>query len=158
MLKNAIFGKIVYDRSMIKIIAGGKKHIPEIVGMILEYEKRLKKPFDVRWQFLEEKKLEEYLANWPFTGREFVILLDERGVNFKNSQIAEIMSREFNFGKEIVLIIGGAYGVTEEVRKKSDVVWSFSNLVFPHQLMRVMLIEQIYRTQEILHGGKYHHE
>ena len=64
----------------------------------------------------------------------------------------------FNFGKEIVLIIGGAYGVTEEVRKKSDVVWSFSNLVFPHQLMRVMLIEQIYRTQEILHGGKYHHE
>ena len=158
MLKNAIFGKIVYDRSMIKIIAGGKKHIPEIVGLISEYEKRLKKPFDVRWQFLEEKKLDEYLASWPFTGREFVILLDERGGNFKNSQIAEIMSREFNFGKEIVFIIGGAYGVTEEVRKKSDVVWSFSNLVFPHQLMQVMLVEQICRTQEILHGGKCHHE
>ena len=45
MLKNAIFQKIVYDRSMIKIIAGGKKHIPEIVGLISEYEKRLKKPF-----------------------------------------------------------------------------------------------------------------
>ena len=128
------FKKIVYDRSMIKIIAGGKKHIPEIVDLISEYEKRLKKPFDIKWQFLEEKKLDEYLANWPFTGREF------------------------NFGKEIVLIIGGAYGVTEVVREKSDVVWSFSNLVFPHQLMRVMLIEQIYRTQEILHGGKYHHE
>lgn len=68
MLKNAIFRKIVYDRGMIKIIAGGKKHIPETVGMISEYEKRLKKPFDIKWQFFEEKKLEEYLANWPFFG------------------------------------------------------------------------------------------
>ena len=59
---------------------------------------------------------------------------------------------------EVVIIIGGAFGVSEEVRKRADFVWSFSKLVFPHMLMRVMMTEQIYRAQEILNGGKYHHE
>jgi 23S rRNA (pseudouridine1915-N3)-methyltransferase len=58
----------------------------------------------------------------------------------------------------VAIIIGGAFGVTEEVRNRADFVWSFSKLVFPHMLMRVMMTEQIYRAQEIAHGGKYHHE
>ena len=158
MLKNAIFGKIVYDRSMIKIIAGGKKHIPEIVGMISEYEKRLKKPFDVVWELVEEEKLNQYLAKWPFSGQQYVILLDERGKNLSSPELSEALLRQFVNSKEIVIIIGGAFGVTEEVRQKSNLVWSLSRLVFPHQLVRVMLAEQIYRAQEIAVGGKYHHE
>ncbi|TWP20568.1 50S rRNA methyltransferase, partial [TM7 phylum sp. oral taxon 352] len=54
-------------------------------------------------------------------------------------------------------IIGGAYGVTSDLRQKSNIVWSLSNLVFPHQLVRLILAEQLYRAQEIHRGSHYHH-
>lgn len=59
---------------------------------------------------------------------------------------------------KIIFIIGGAYGVSEEVKEKANLVMSLSKLVFPHQLVRVILIEQIYRVISILKGGKYHHK
>lgn len=142
---------------MIKIIAGGKKNSGWGAEACGEYEKRLKKPFDVVWYFYDEEKLDRYLAEWPFTGREYVILLDERGENISSPELSDRLSRAFNMGKEVILIIGGAYGVSEEVRRRVDFVWSFSRLVFPHRLARVMAIEQIYRAQEISRGGKYHH-
>ena len=60
--------------------------------------------------------------------------------------------------KQVVIIIGGAYGVNETVQKRADFVWSLSNLVFPHQLVRLILTEQLYRSQEIANGNPYHHE
>jgi 23S rRNA (pseudouridine1915-N3)-methyltransferase len=60
--------------------------------------------------------------------------------------------------EKIIFIIGGAFGVSEEIFKKSNFVLSLSKLVFPHQLVRVILIEQIYRCISILKNGKYHHE
>jgi 23S rRNA (pseudouridine1915-N3)-methyltransferase len=57
----------------------------------------------------------------------------------------------------VVIIIGGAYGVDENVRKRADLIWSLSPLVFPHQLVRLLLIEQLYRAQEIAAGHPYHH-
>ena len=60
--------------------------------------------------------------------------------------------------QSIVFIIGGAYGVTDDVRRRANLVWSLSKLVFPHQLVRLILAEQLYRAQEIVRGGKYHHE
>ena len=86
-----------------------------------------------------------------------MILLDERGKNLSSPEMSSILSQNFISAKEVVFIIGGAFGVDEDIRLKSDLVWSFSRLVFPHQLMRVMLVEQIYRAQEIASGGKYHH-
>ena len=144
--------------TMIKIIAGGRKHLKWVEEAVFEYEKRLKKPFDVVWELVEEEKLNQYLAKWPFLGQQFVILLDERGKNLSSPELSEVLSRQFVNSKEVVIIIGGAFGVSEEVRQKSNLVWSLSRLVFPHQLVRVMLAEQIYRAQEIAVGGKYHHE
>ena len=144
--------------TMIKIIAGGRKHLKWVEGAVFEYEKRLKKPFDVVWELTEEEKLNQYLAKWPFSGQQYVILLDERGKNLSSPELSEALSRQFVNSKEVVIIIGGAFGVSEEVRQKSNLVWSLSRLVFPHQLVRVMLAEQIYRAQEIAVGGKYHHE
>ena len=99
----------------------------------------------------------QFLKKWPFSGSQFVILLDERGKNLSSPEISSILSQNFVSAKEVVFVIGGAFGVDEDIRLKSDLVWSFSRLVFPHQLMRVMLVEQIYRAQEIASGGKYHH-
>ena len=143
---------------MIRIIAGGKKNAEWGAVACAEYEKRLRKPFEVSWQFMEEEKLARFLADWPFTGAEFVICCDERGENISSREYSEMLSRAFLNSREVVILIGGAYGFDANVREKADFVWSFSKLVFPHALARVIAIEQIYRAQEIFHGGKYHHE
>ena len=63
-----------------------------------------------------------------------------------------------NLKQEIVILIGGAYGFDNNIREKADFVWSFSKLVFPHMIARLMVVEQIYRASEILKGSKYHHK
>ena len=124
---------------------------------VSEYQKRLKKPFNIEWELIEEEKLNQYLAKWPFSGQQYVILLDERGKNLSSPELSGILSQQFVNSREVVIIIGGAFGVSEEIRQKSNLVWSLSRLVFPHQLVRAILAEQVYRAQEIWNGGKYHH-
>lgn len=143
---------------MIRIIVGGKKSTGWMLEGVNEFEKRLKKPFDVKWEIFEEEKLNKMLEKWPFSSDQYVILADERGKNISSPEFSEMLSDKFVNGKEVVIIIGGAFGVSSEVRERADFVWSFSRLVFPHMLMRVMMTEQIYRAQEISSGGKYHHE
>ncbi len=142
---------------MIKLICGGKKNVGWVLEGISEYEKRLKKPFDLKWEIYDEEKLGELLRKWPFSGRDYVIICDERGNNITSPEFADKLEKSFVNGKNIVIIIGGAYGFSDEVRKKADFLWSFSNLVFPHMLFRIMVVEQIYRANDILGGGKYHH-
>ncbi len=98
------------------------------------------------------------LEKWPFDGRDFVILCDERGKNVSSPEFADILEKNFVGGKNVIIIIGGAYGFSDEIRTKANFMWSFSRLVFPHMLFRMMVTEQVYRAQEILNGGKYHHE
>lgn len=142
---------------MIHIIAGGRKHLDWVNIAVSEYQKRLKKPFNIEWELIEEEKLNQYLAKWPFSGQQYVILLDERGRNLSSPELSGILSQQFVNSREVVIIIGGAFGVSEEIRQKTNLVWSLSRLVFPHQLVRAILTEQIYRAQEIWNGGKYHH-
>ena len=87
---------------------------------------------------------------------DFTILLDERGKNLSSPELSDLISNHIN--KHIVFIIGGAYGVTDEMRQRANVTWSLSNLVFPHQLVRLILAEQLYRAQEIAKGSRYHHQ
>ncbi len=144
---------------MIKIIAGGKKNAIWCAEAISDYEKRLRKPFDVTWEFVDEDKLARKLSDWPFTrGRELVICCDERGENISSREFSRKLETAFLNNLEVVILIGGAYGFDDSVREKSDFVWSFSKLVFPHMIARLVVAEQIYRAQDIFNGGKYHHE
>lgn len=143
---------------MIKIIAGGKKNAGWVLEACAEYEKRLRKPFDVVWNFMPEDKLDKYLNEWPFSGREFVICCDERGENISSPEFSRRLEKAFTDGREVVILIGGAYGFTPEVREKADFMWSFSKLVYPHGIARVVCTEQIYRASQIMSGGPYHHE
>lgn len=142
---------------MIKVYAGGKKSKNWVFEGQNEYEKRLKKPFDASFLYLDDAKIAAMASNWPFKGNQYVVLLDERGKNITSPELSSRLENAFLQSKEVIFIIGGPYGVSEEIREKADFVWSFSNLVFPHELVRVMLVEQIYRAQEIARGGKYHH-
>lgn len=151
---------------MIQIIAIGKKHEAWIAEGIGRYEKRLKRPLDVLWLLLPHSSREGHAAREEESKRilekvttdDFVILLDERGKNITSPQFASLLETPLAYSKRVVVIIGGAYGVDETVHARADFVWSLSQLVFPHQLVRLILAEQLYRAQEIIAGHPYHHD
>lgn len=143
---------------MVRIVCGGKKNSGAALELISEYEKRLRKPYEIKWEFYEEEKLIAKLSDWPFKrGREYVICCDERGKNISSGEYSKILTRAFMDGLDVVILIGGAFGFPESVRERSDFVWSFSRLVFPHIMARIITVEQTYRASQIAVGGKYHH-
>lgn len=150
----------------IKILAVGKKHESWVSDGIERYQSRLKKPYDVEWVLLPHSALQDIRAREDeserilsrLDDREFVILLDEIGDAIDSPQLSKLLDTTFTTGRTIVLVIGGAYGVDDRVRQRADFVWSLSPLVFPHQLVRLILAEQLYRAQQIAAGHPYHHE
>ena len=144
---------------MIRIICGGKKNSGAFLEIITEYEKRLRKPYDIHWEFYEEEKLMRKLEDWPFDKTsDYVICCDERGENISSGEYSAKLTGVLENGRNVVILIGGAYGFSETVREKADFVWSFSKFVFPHQLFRCMVVEQIYRASQIAMGRPYHHD
>ena len=141
---------------MIHIIAGGKKHASWLKEACDEYEKRLRKPWNIEWQFVDEEKLPECVAK--LKPDDYMILLDERGEIWDSPQLSQKLKTPLESGKNIVLVIGGAFGhFPPEMTARANAVWSLSKLVLPHQICRLIVTEQTYRAQEIAHGGKYHH-
>ena len=148
------------------VIAVGKQHEPWVSDGISMYQKRLRGPFLFEWVLLPHSSLRGPEARQEESERilsrlkpsDNVVLLDERGKNWSSPQFSEfIESSQANFGRTVI-VIGGAYGVSEALRTRANTVWSLSNLVLPHQLVRLVLVEQLYRAQQIATGGSYHHE
>lgn len=142
---------------MIRVIAGGKKNSAWYKEAIDDYEKRLNRQYKLEWQFMEEEKMMKYLADWPFSSRQYVICCDERGDIISSDRYSVLLNNAFANGKEIIILIGGAYGFTPEIRERVDFVWSFSKLVFPHAIARLLVVEQTYRAMQIAINGPYHH-
>lgn len=104
------------------------------------------------------KLLEEELILKRLQPHHYLILLDERGKMLNSIQWSEQFQQLMNMGtKTIVILIGGAFGVSERIQKEAKQTWSLSKLVFPHQLVRLILSEQVYRAFSILHNSPYHH-
>lgn len=104
------------------------------------------------------KLLEEELILKRLQPHHYLILLDERGKMLSSPQWAQQFQQLMNQGtKTLVLLIGGAFGVSARIRQEARQVWSLSSLVFPHQLVRLLLSEQVYRAYSILHNSPYHH-
>lgn len=149
----------------VRILAVGKKHESWVADGIKRYEQRLRRPFDVSWQLLPHSAREGDSARAEESDRilsridraSFLVLLDERGQNVDSPALAKRLSDAFDASRQVVVVIGGAYGVDDRVRERADFVWSLSKLVFPHQLVRLILAEQLYRAQEIVGGRPYHH-
>jgi 23S rRNA (pseudouridine1915-N3)-methyltransferase len=91
-------------------------------------------------------------------GDDYVVLLDERGKNMTSPELSALLASPLESGRRITVIIGGAYGVDETIHARAETIWSLSKLVFPHQLVRLILAEQLYRAQSIRDGSAYHHE
>ncbi len=150
---------------MISIITIGKKHENWVRQGIERYQQRLQRPRDVKWSIIAHGAFDGARARQDeskhilsrLNSHDFVIVLDERGKLLDSPDLAQSIDQAFADSRPLVFVIGGAYGVADEVRERADLVWSLSPLVFPHQLVRLILVEQLYRAQEISRGGKYHH-
>lgn len=104
------------------------------------------------------KQQEEELIFKRLQSHHYLILLDERGKMLSSVDWSRQMQQCMNQGvKTLVILIGGAFGVTDAVKARARHTWSLSALVFPHQLVRLIVAEQVYRAFSIIHNSPYHH-
>lgn len=87
----------------------------------------------------------------------FIIALSEEGKELSSEEFADkLKSIDINMNKEIIFLIGGPFGLSDEIKKKADLILSLSKMTFPHDMFRIFLTEQIYRAMTIIKGEKYH--
>ena len=141
---------------MIRIIAGGKKNRAWLAEACGEYEKRLRRPYGLSWQLVDEAELEAKVT--ALSRDVLVVLLDERGELLTSPELAERLESAFEAGREVAFVLGGAFGhFSPALQARANLVLSLSKMVLPHQLCRLVLVEQLYRAQEINLGRPYHH-
>lgn len=150
------------------LLSIGKRHDPALAAAIGTYTGRLSHYTAVQWRLLEpakgrldrqtQRKQESDTLRRELLPGDAVVLLDERGTQLDSPGFAHLLGRhQQQATQRLVCIIGGAFGVDEALRARADLVWSLSPLVFPHQLVRLILAEQLYRAFTILRGEPYHH-
>ena len=148
----------------------GKQHDVYVKGGIEEFTKRLSKYFTVEWQIIPVPKNATMLSEGEMKLKEgesirqllkdddYLVALDERGKELTSESLSQFIAQRADSGtKRLVFLIGGAYGLDKEVMNKAKMHWSLSKLTFPHQLVRLILAEQLYRACTILRNEKYHH-
>lgn len=148
----------------------GKTNDSYIKEGVDEFTKRISKYYPVEWNIIPPPKNAAQMSEQDLKKREgeiilqalrpddYLVALDERGMQLTSEKLADfIQKRASESIKNIVFLIGGAYGIDEQVHKRANAKWSLSQLTFPHQLVRLILSEQIYRACTILRNEKYHH-
>ena len=150
---------------MIKIICVGKIKESFFREAIREYQKRLSKytkleiielPDYTNGNAQENQKKEALLIQKQIGPKDYVITLEIEGRAFSSEQLAEKIDDLFQNYSTITFVIGGSYGLDTSIKEKSDLSLSFSKMTFPHQLFRILLLEQIYRSYKIIHHESYH--
>lgn len=144
----------------ILIIAVGKKHEESIASLVEEFTTRIGRYTDIEWKLIGASDIESECASIAkaVDSRDFVVLLDEKGKEMTSVDLADFFQKRLNESiHRMVFIIGGAYGVNDALKQKANTIISLSKMTFPHQVVRLVLVEQIYRTYTILKGEKYHH-
>ncbi len=147
----------------ITILAVGKKRTEYFESALAEYQKRLSRWVKVEWRIIPvsstDLESQHLIRCIDDAGNHSVcVLLDERGLNWSTPELANKVEAWQNQAiKEVIFIIGGAHGVSKQLQDTVTQIWSLSTLVFPHELVRVLLLEQLYRAYDLNAGGKYHH-
>lgn len=143
---------------MIKIICVGKLKEKYLTDACLEYKKRISKYTNIELIELKDsniqKEKEEILKH--LDKKDYIITLQLDGESIDSVELAKKIDKVFLNNPNITFIIGGSDGIDDEIKRLSNYALSFSKLTFPHQLFRVMLLEQIYRCFKILNNETYH--
>ncbi|MBO4454268.1 MAG: 23S rRNA (pseudouridine(1915)-N(3))-methyltransferase RlmH [Paludibacteraceae bacterium] len=154
----------------ITLLVVGKTADPHIQALIDEYQQRLKHYVPFEFVVVPDVKNAKSLSEEQLKTAEGeailvrltpamdVVLLDEHGREFRSIEYAEWLQKKMGSGKDLTLIIGGAYGFSKAVYERANGKLSMSQMTFSHQMIRIMAIEQLYRAMTILRGEPYHHE
>ena len=154
----------------VKLILVGKTDLKYINEGNAEYQKRLKHylPTEIviipdikNTKNLSEKQQKnkegELILNQTKEG-DFIVLLDENGKQFSSVEFSKFVEKQMVSGlKNLIFIVGGPYGFSEDVYKKANVKISLSKMTFSHQMVRLIFLEQLYRAMTIIKGEPYHH-
>ena len=151
----------------IKIISVGSKPDKNLKELIDSYSKKISNRFDVDWiNIKSEKKFDlvsqkkEYEAKkiTAYIEGSFVVAMDENGQLFNSKEFTKKMTRWIQNFPSLTFIIGGADGIDQALINKADFILSLSRMTFPHQLVKLLLSEQLYRCSAILNNHPYHRE
>ncbi|MDX1317744.1 23S rRNA (pseudouridine(1915)-N(3))-methyltransferase RlmH [Xanthomarina gelatinilytica] len=155
----------------IKLLAIGKTDNKQLQALIDDYQKRL--GFYVKFEFEvipdlkkvknlsedQQKQKEGELILSKLQNQDILILLDENGKQLSSVGFSEYLQKHMNSGiKQLVFAIGGPYGFSNEVYSKAQGKLSFSKMTFSHQMIRLFVVEQLYRGFTILRNEPYHHQ
>ena len=149
----------------------GKANDAYVKSGIEEFTKRISRYFPVEWTIIPvpknagmlsemdlKKKEGEIILQW-LKADDYLVALDEHGRQFSSEGLSDFLQERGSAStKNIVFVIGGAFGLDAAVLQKAKLKWSLSQLTFPHQLVRLILSEQLYRACTILKNEKYHHK
>ncbi len=155
----------------IKLLAIGKTDDKNLNTLIETYQNRLKHYIKFELEIIpdiknvknlseaQQKEKEGQLILGKLQPTDQLILLDEKGKDFRSIEFANYLQKKMNSGiKQLVFVIGGPYGFSETVYKKASGKVSFSKMTFSHQMIRLFVTEQVYRAFTILKNEPYHHE
>lgn len=155
----------------IKLLAIGKTDNKNLIALIDEYQNRLKHYIKFEMEIIpdiknvknlseiQQKEKEGALILSKLQNTDQLVLLDDKGSDFTSIQFSQYLQKKMNSGiKQLVLVIGGPYGFSEAVYKKSTGKIALSKMTFSHQMIRLFIVEQLYRGFTILKNEPYHHE
>jgi len=145
-----------------------ENHVDEGVQL---FTKRISNYYPVQWQIIPSPKNAGVMSEADLKQKEgeiiigllkkedYLVVLDERGKQLSSEGLATFLQQRANESeKNIIFLIGGAFGVSATVLDRANFKWSLSALVFPHQIVRMLLAEQVYRACSINRNEKYHHQ
>lgn len=149
----------------------GKEHDPYIRDGIAVFQKRLQHYVDFEVKLIptvkqaaslsvpELKKQEAKIIMDMLQPTDFLLALDEKGKMMTTVQFADFLQQRNNAGtKQLIILIGGAFGIDQTLLQRAQLQLSLSPLTFPHQLVRLIFTEQLYRAYTVLNREKYHHQ
>lgn len=147
----------------IKVICVGKLHYRELYDTSKRFENMIS-----RFSKIEIIEIPESRKHFPGNldeekecilrniKEEFFVLLDREGTQMTSEEFSQIIKNSIDVGKNIVFVVGGHQGVSEDLKGKANLIVSFSKMTFGHNIFRIMLLEQIYRSFSIIFGTGYH--
>lgn len=152
------------------LLVVGKTTDKNIQTLLDDYQSRLTHYLQFKLQVIPELRNAKNLSQEQQKSEEgrlilsqvqvsdFVVLLDEHGIEYRSVEFADYLQRMMSVGRNVVFVVGGPYGFSKAVYDRSDGKLSLSKMTFSHQMVRLFFVEQIYRAMTILRGEPYHHE
>lgn len=154
----------------IRLLAIGKTDNKALQQLIVEYENRLKHYIKFEFEIIadiknvknlseaQQKEKEGELILKKLSTTDILVLLDENGKHYSSIDFSNYLQKKMNSGiKQLVFVIGGPYGFSDSVYQKAQGKISFSKMTFSHQMVRLFVVEQVYRAFTILKNEPYHH-